>query len=784
MFEIRISVRRLVEFLLRSGNLDSGAGAGSLQDRAAEGARIHRRLQKEGGEGYRAEVSFSHREEWDGIGCTVEGRADGLLETETGVLVDEIKTVAVPLDSLPQGGHPVHWAQAMCYAYFYSAAHGGTAVSVRLTYCQTETEELRRFQREFSGEELAAFYRDLMERFAPWARFRRDWWEARQQSLKRLAFPFPQYRPGQRGLAAAVYRTLRDEGRLFCQAPTGVGKTVSTLFPAVKAMGEGLTDRIFYLTAKTVTRQAAWDAFSLMRQGGMRLKTLVLTAKEKICCLEEAECTPAACPRAAGHFDRVNEAVYRLLESGDSFSREIIQQAAERHQVCPFELSLDLSEWCDAIVCDYNYLFDPTASLKRYFSEGKTNSVFLIDEAHNLPDRARDMYTADLKKSEVLALRRTAGKEEKALWGMLGRLNAAMLALRPLCGEEGRAELEEIPEEFLTALRRFSSRCEEWLERRREHRLRGQVLSLWFEVRFFLRISELYGPEYVTLLSHRGSEVAVRLLCLDPARFLDESMAKGRASVLFSATFSPLPYFVSVLGGGERAKTLAVPSPFPRENLRLLLADRVSTKYADREQSLPQVAELIGAFAGAKTGNYIAYFPSYDYMEKTCELVRQRFPGLRILCQARAMGEREREEFLASFSGENKETLLGFCVMGGLFSEGVDFSGDRLIGAVIVGVGLPKVCRRQELLREYYEKERGDGFSFAYRFPGMNKVTQAAGRVIRSENDRGAVLLIDARFSQEGYRRLLPPHWPAPLRVRSAAELEAALRDFWNPSAP
>ena len=385
-----------------------------------------------------------------------------------------------------------------------------------------------------------------------------------------------------------------------------------------------------------------------------------------------------------------------------------------------------------------------------------------------------------MDENALRELRRAVGKalgRKAPLYRCLsGLIRSLSEYLKPL---EQPAALSEKPEGLIKAAGRFVEEARPLLESAGPL---GEPVNLAIlEALCFNRVGEDFAPERYQVMCGQNK---VKLWCYDPSGYLRECLSKVRGSVLFSATFSPLPYFVSVLGGGEGAKTLAVPSPFPRENLRLLLADRVSTKYADREQSLPQVAQLIGAFAGAKTGNYIAYFPSYDYMEKTCELVRQRFPGLRILCQARAMGEGEREEFLASFSGENKETLLGFCVMGGLFSEGVDFSGDRLIGAVIVGVGLPKVCRRQELLREYYEKERGDGFSFAYRFPGMNKVTQAAGRVIRSENDRGAVLLIDARFSQEGYRRLFPPHWPAPLRVRSAAEMEAALRDFWNPSDP
>ncbi len=779
MEEIKLSVRRLVEFLLRSGNLDSGSGGNALE-RAAEGAKIHRRLQKEAGEGYQAEVFFSHRENFEDLCFRVEGRADGIFEENGLPVIDEIKTFSLPLASLPADGVQVHWAQAMCYAHFYAVSRECDPVAVRLTYCQTETQELRRLTRTFSAAQLSDFYQDLLAQYAPWARFRLEWDSLRRETIQAMPFPFEAYRKGQRTLAGEVYRAIRDEKRLFCQAPTGVGKTISTLFPAVKAMGEELTSRIFYLTAKTVTRQAAADALAVMRRKGLRLKSVVLTAKEKICCQESPECTPSACPRAAGHFDRVNKALYDLLTQFDHFDRETLERTAELHQVCPFELSLDLSEWCDAVICDYNYLFDPVASLKRYFSEEKTNFTFLIDEAHNLPERGREMYTAELRKSDVLALKKEIGKQEKSIGKMLTSLNTAMLALRPLCGETGQAESAEIPEDFLHALHRFSVRCEEWLEMHREHPLRRQLLPLWFDIRFFLRISELYGPEYITQLRHHGSEVIIRLFCRDSARFLDESMGKGRASILFSATLSPLPYFVSVLGGGEEAKTLSIPSPFPKENLLLLLADQISTRYADRQRSLPEVAQMIGAFARAGNGNCIAYFPSYQYMEQAKSLVEEKFPDLQIVCQGRNMEEKERESFLSLFSEENSKPLLGFCVMGGIFSEGIDFYGNRLVGAVIVGVGLPQVNRRQELLREYYEQERGDGFSFAYRFPGMNKVMQAAGRVIRSEQDRGSVLLIDSRFFQPSYRRLFPQHWDLPHRVRKAEEISGLLQEFWN----
>ena len=771
-----LPVRELVEFVLRGGSIDNRFGG---VDRMAEGSRIHRKLQKAAGDGYQAEVPLSLESVWGDLRIKVEGRADGLYTDEEGLVVDEIKTTGAPLEMITEDFNRLHWAQAMCYAYILCTQRGLEAIRVRLTYYQVDTDEIKRFIRGFSAGELTEFYQDLLERYRRWGESRQSWTGIRDASIKATVFPFPQYRPGQRRLAEAVYRTARDGGRLFCEAPTGIGKTISTLFPAVKAIGEGEAEKIFYLTAKTITRQVAENACRVMREEGLRLRTVTLTAKDKICFLEQRNCNPDACPYADGHFDRVNDALWEMLEREDVFTREVVETYACRHRLCPFELALDLTLWSDCIIADYNYVFDPQVYLRRFFSGGKSPFVFLIDEAHNLVDRAREMYSAGLQKSAFLQLSRTLDKKDK-LRRSLGRINTAMVAMRKECGEAGFLKRKEPYLEFHKQLTRTAADCEEWMQRHPHAPQEEQLLTLYFDILTFLKIAELYDERYITWVQTKGSEVVLRLFCLDPSYLLSKAMERGKASVLFSATLTPLDYFISVLGGDENSKRLTLTSPFPQENLCLLVSDRISTKYKDRQDSLVPVADQIALTVSGKKGNYLAYFPSYAYLREVYQVFQERYPAVATIVQRSGMEEEEREAFLQRFQADAADTLVGFCVLGGIYAEGIDLRGERLIGTVIVGVGLPQIGLEQDMIRDYYDRRDGRGFDYAYRYPGMNKVLQAAGRVIRDESERGVVVLIDQRFTSPAYRPLLPQHWRHYAAVRDGRMLEERLRRFWT----
>lgn len=773
--ECRLPVRQLVEFVLKGGSIDNRFGGGA--DRLLEGARIHRKLQKEGGETYQAEVPLCLTTEREGILFTVEGRADGVITGESGVMIDEIKTTGAPMDLVTEDFNRVHWAQAQCYGYFICVQQELEAVEIRLTYYQVDSGEIKRFQRAFTREELRLFYEELLDLYLDWARWQAQWKELRDTTIQAMPFPFSSYREGQRELAVAAYRTIAAGTKLYCQAPTGIGKTLSTLFPSAKAMGEQKAEKIFYLTAKTITRKAAEGALALMRSKGLRMKSVTLTAKDKICFLEERTCNPEQCEYADGHFDRVNGAVMRLLECEDHFSREAIEECARKERVCPFELSLDLTLWSDCILCDYNYLFDPTASLKRFFSDQPGEYIFLVDEAHNLVDRAREMYSAGIKKSELLTVKKIA-KGEKKLCRYLNKVNGEMIALRKIC-EEGFLVRQEAFSDFNAKLRELSACCDEWLTKAPESPLREQLLILYFEVLNYLKIADLYDERYVTCVESAGSEVEIRQLCLDPSLLLKKAMSKGRASVLFSATLTPLDYFRSILGGDSEDKTYGLPSPYSSSRLCLMVADWISTRYQHREGSVQPICDLIHSVIQEKTGNYLVYFPSYQYLRQVYEEFTRQHPAIKTLVQQSGMGEEEREAFLEHFDHAGLETLVGFCVLGGVFSEGIDLKGERLVGTVVVGVGLPQINRRQDIVREYFDRENHMGFEYAYRYPGMNKVMQAAGRVIRGEEDRGVVLLIDDRFDTMSYRGLFPPHWSHARFLHDKRSVEATVQQFW-----
>lgn len=776
MAQVHLSVRQLVEFLLQTGSIDSRF---SGFDRAAEGARIHRRLQRAEGKGYDAEVYLKQEYTVEGVEYLIDGRADGIFTEDGLVTVDEIKTVTVPLEEITEDMQPVHWAQGQVYAAIYARQQDLEAIRVRLTYFQVDEEKIVRFSRRFTANELDSFVEDLLTRYAPWAKRARSWQEQRTGSLQALRFPFSEYRAGQRALAAGVYRTLRDGQRLLCQAPTGIGKTISTLFPALKAMGEGCDGRIFYLTARSTTRAAAEGALARLRENQLelRLKSITLTAKDKVCLLEKRDCTPEACPYARGYYDRLRDALWQALDE-DDFTRAKLEELARRFTLCPFEFGLDVSLWCDVIVGDYNYLFDPVVNLKRFFDAGGDH-LFLVDEAHNLPDRARDMHSAGLCKSEVFRCVKLLGKGRGKLKTALNRLNRAFIDLRHQCEEKPGHTFFSAPAltEFDRCVSRVTGPMEEWLEEHREGEAHDTMLDLYFELRQYLRAAEWYDDHFVTQVSAGGSEVRVWQLCLDPSAFVDASLSKGRGAVLFSATLSPAGYFKDILGCAE-AKTAALPSPFDPARLGLFCAADVSTRYKDRQQSLEAIARYLHAMAAGQKGNYIAFFPSYSYLAQVYEVFCRLFPEVETLVQEAGMDDSAREDFLARFTPD--AALLGFGVLGGVFGEGVDLVGRRLIGAAIVGVGLPQVGPRQEMLRRYFDQTRGDGFDYAYRFPGFNKVLQAAGRVIRTAEDKGVVLLIDDRFAAAGYRQLFPEQWRHCRYLYGPEELTEQLSAFWG----
>lgn len=782
---VRISVRELVEFILREGDIDNRKGGASEKEAMQLGSRIHRKIQRQMGADYRAEVPLKIQVPCDEILIQVEGRADGIFEENGCVVIDEIKGVIRDLESVkePVG---VHLSQAKCYAYIYGIQNQCKEMGVQMTYCQMETEDIKRFKEVYLIEDLEEWFLHVVRSYEKWARFQLEWRDVRNASAKQIAFPY-EYREGQKTLATSVYKTILRKKKLFIEAPTGVGKTMATVFPAVKAVGEGLGDKIFYLTAKTITRTVAEQAFQTLAEGGLKYKVLTLTAKEKICFCEKAECNPDACPYAKGHYQRVNDAVYEMITTTCDMSRENIERQAKKHNVCPFEMALDLSLWVDAVICDYNYVFDPNVYLKRFFAEGKKGDyLFLIDEAHNLVERGRHMYSATLYKEDFLSVRKKIRYQDGRLYRYLSECNKILLEMKREC-ETYR--IYESISGLVMKLMNVQSRFELLLEEAEQ--TDDEVLDFYFQVRQFLSIYDRVDEHYVIYTEFEEDErFKVKLLCVDPSSNLREFLSLGNSTIFFSATLLPIHYYKKLLGADEDDYAIYVNSPFAKENRLLLIGTDVSSRYRSRGQEMyEKYARYLAGIVTAREGNYLAFFPSYAFMQNVYEAFlelreeEETLKNVQMLLQDGSMSEEKREAFLLEFEENREKSLIGFCVMGGIFSEGIDLARERLIGAVIVGTGLPQVCHEREILKNYFEQQGFYGFDYAYLYPGMNKVLQAAGRVIRTEADKGVIALLDERFVNRSYTEIFPREWTETVTCKEE-DVKEKVQAFWNMHTP
>ncbi len=812
--QLHISVRNLVEFIFREGDIDNRSGRAMSADAMLEGTRIHKKIQGSMGKNYMAEVPLKHVVEAPLYELTVEGRADGIF-TEDGLSwIDEIKGMYRKVELFEEAIY-VHKAQAMCYAYIFALQNNLDRMGVQMTYCNLETEETKNFREEYTFEELSEWFDDLMAEYGKWASFQCELKNKRQASIKTLEFPY-EYRTGQKKLVSDVYRTIMRQKILFLQAPTGVGKTISTIFPAVKAVGENLADRIFYLTAKTITGTVAKETFSLLARQGYVAKTIQITAKEKLCLCEEMECNPINCPYAKGHFDRVNDAVFDLLHKADMIEREDIIRQAEDFKVCPFEMCLDTATWCDNIICDYNYVFDPNVYLKRFFQEGiKGDYIFLIDEAHNMVERSRQMYSAEIYKEDFLTVKRIMKAHSRSIEKSLDKCNKLLLELKRECETY---TIHDSLGNMAFSFMRLMSLLDEFLQKPGDFPGKKDVTDFYFTLRNFLNIYDLVDEHYVMYSEIvEDGRFMLKLFCVDPSVNIQSRLDKGRSAVFFSATFLPVNYYKSLLSTKKDNYAIYADSTFDSRKRLLAMATDVSTKYTRRSRSeYERIAKYIYSTISCRSGNYMVFFPSYkmmnDVAEIFCDMYTVNFPvsesgngdtdsdelkdltdaiackenNISIIVQKNNMTEAKREEFLSAFENkykgnnpENAKTLVAFCIMGGVFGEGIDLKNDSLIGAIVVGTGLPQISNERTILKDYYDDMNGSGFDYAFRYPGINKVLQAAGRVIRTTEDYGIILLLDERFWQRDYDMLYPREW-SDRRSCNIGNVQQLVADFWE----
>lgn len=788
----KLSVKALVEFCCRQGDLISGFQPTSS---AQEGIHFHKVLQDQRPESYEPEVSVRIRIVRPTLEFVLRGRIDGVFPDPVQPIIEEIKTNAVTPDALLDSTRLLHMAQAKIYAYIYLTDHDLSSCQIQMTYFHVLTEHETNELSDHTLEELSEFYEQCVEPYLQWLERYVEYKQQRDTSIKALNFPHSEYRPGQREFAVAIYRTIAQQKGLLAEAPTGIGKTISALFPAVKAIGEGLHDNIVFLTAKTLGRTVAEQAMAEMESQGMQLKSITITAKDKICFCKNGTIPrndEELCPYTVGFYDRLRDAMTELFAE-HSFSRSTIERLAEKHQLCPFEFTLELALWADVIIADYNYLFHPTVALRRFKDQKRKKFSLLIDEAHNLIDRARDMFSVELSKNVVLALKRQIKDDLPTVASALNGINKMFLELKKTClaGDFGKpndsdgafVSLELAPLDL--PLRLFCSELEqlakEGFTQMPDPDTRQMLLEFYFEVLLFLKISELFDENFRTLIADvEQSSMKVSLYCMDPARMLQEVYNLCKGTVFFSATLKPFDFYARSIGAEETAHALELVSPFPPENSGIFVASYIQTNYRQRSQYYETIADLLISVVEEKVGNYLVSFPSYQFLDTVREIVEKKEPGLKTIVQQAGMDEESRLEFLQNFTEASQtESLLGFTIMGGLFGEGIDLPGDRLIGMVVVGVGLPQICVERDLIRDHFNQDQKPGFDYAYQFPGMNRVLQSAGRVIRGPKDKGIVVLVDDRFFQMRYRRLFPKHWHY-YQVRSNGELQQHVSAFWK----
>ena len=772
--KIKTSVRNLIEFVMRSGDIDNRFRDNT---RMVEGIKAHQKIQAKYDKNYKKEYKLKNTTTYKNVDFEIEGRADGLGVKDGIYLIDEIKSTSRNLDELT-GDNKLHWAQAICYAYFFAADNNEDNMLISLTYVSIDDYKSKIYEKTFNFNELKDFYYKLLDEYLIFSKILATNIEKRNESIKDLEFPYKTYRKGQRKMAVAVYTAILDEKNLFVDAPTGIGKTISTIFPSIKSMPENLTDKIFYLTSKNTIAKEALKSLHILKDKGLFIKALQITSKEKICLNDEVSCNPIDCPFAKGHFDRVNDALKDILSNENIIDYDIIIEYAKKYMVCPLEFELDISTYSDFVICDYNYVFDPNVFLKRFFDEVIDSYVFLIDEAHNLLERTRDMYSYSFRDSDFTSLNGNLDeKKDKKLKNSLAKITEDFYKLETIAKKNPYYFTDEYIDILDKDLISLSKIMEKFLVEKTEHPSYDLVLDLYFEINKYLKISDYFTDGFYNVISYdkESMERTFEIKCVDPREVLKNKYSLSRSSIFFSATLSPMSYFIKALAGEESLK-LRLDMPFNPNHL-LIIKKSLSTRYKDRNRNLVLIAESINDFVTSKDGNYFIFFPSFSYMEDIAEYYKDTFDG-EIIIQERIMTESDRDAFLSEFTNESNK--VGFIVLGGIFSEGIDLIGDRLIGSMIISVGMPGVSKERDLIKYHFDKEGFSGFDYSYTYPGLNKVFQAAGRVIRGEDDRGIIYLLDDRYYWQKYMNLFPKHWTNQVMADNKKDFYKIINGFWS----
>ncbi len=779
--EIKISVRNLVEFVMRTGSIDTTKGSSI---KPVEGTRAHQMIQRTYGDNYEAEYYLKYNFDYNDINITIEGRADGILKEDNKIIIDEIKTTLKNVYEYNENINPLHIAQAKCYGYIYCMLNNLDGIYIQLTYYNLDYGNMNKIIRYYSLGELENEFFNLIDEYKTWINMEREYQVERNKSIDNLEFPFNTYRKGQREFAVYVYKSILEGKKCFAQAPTGTGKTISTLFPAIKALGKNHTTKIFYLTARNATKDVCEKSILLMKNSNLNLKYTTISAKDKVCKKDETNCNPEYCEYAKGYYDRINEALKEILINESNYSKNNIDRLSDKYKLCPFELSLDLTVFSDIVICDYNYIFDPKVYLKRFLDSNNKEYTFLIDEAHNLVDRSRGMYSKLLCKSQFDSI-------SKILKGKGRKLNYANNKIKSYfknIDEElttykeinllNHIESIEIDIELLSLLKSFVQKIDEYLEEINTEN--EELIDLYFEINSFLSIAEFYDNNFITIFEQSKSDIIVKINCIDPSKIIAKRLEKAKSTIIFSATLIPINYFNKMYNKQEEDYFISLNSPFNVNNRELIFANNINTTYNRRYETCDDIIEYIKNCVESKVGNYMVFFPSYSYMNLVYEKIKQIHKHMDIQVQTTDMSEANKEKFLDAFKENNKSTHVGFCVLGSHFSEGIDLTNNKLIGVIVIGVGMPQIGIERNLIKNHFDAKDYNGFDYAYTYPGMIKVLQAAGRCIRTSDDKGIIMLIDSRYSQSRYQKLFPKEWYPNKIARKSEDIRNICKNFWE----
>ncbi len=775
--DIFLNVHELVDFLLREGDIDDRVY--SLET-MLKGSLLHRTHQKKQKENYISEYPLKGVFAVDDYIFHIDGRADGLIKGEIPV-IEEIKSTVMPLEQFHETQSAWHLGQAICYAALYLQENEATEkVLISLLYLAQESNEKKEYHYLYSKSEIQEKFLDYLRSYIAFLDKKSNIDKIFKKSAKELKFPFDKYRSGQKELMARVYQAIKKEETLFIEAPTGIGKTISTIYPTLKEIAEReKTGKLFFFTSRTSGQKAVEETINILFKNHLKSRVSILQSKERICLKKDARCNPDECPFATSYYSKLREVRLNLLEESEIIlNGDEIKKIAMDKKMCPFELQLDLSEDSNIIVADCNYLFDPIVKLERYFSDYAISGDYfaLIDEAHNLLERVRDNYSSTISLQMIKAAKKSV---KNIKWTAYKRsLNRLIKIFEK--NVDDVLELSSLP---VDCQKEFENL--ERLHHEKKEDAEGNQIKLPVEVRDFSRelhrflfLYENESGERTIFFKKDANDIFIKMYCLNPAPFVLNSLSFLKSSILFSGTLSPISYFENSLLGSDNYPSLSLTSPFPMENLRLLIAPNISTRYKDRATTYEDVALFLKSFSSGKVGNYLIFFPSYAYLHAIKPFLS--FENAEIIEEKSKASDDEKNAFLNFFQDKPKITHIGLAVLGGSFSESIDLVNERLIGVAIIGIGLPSPSYERELLKNNYEARGLSGYAFAYQNPGLNKVLQALGRLIRSEDDRGVALLIDDRYLYRSTRDVFAKRYPAYEIVYEPLEVEMEVSSFFK----